>query len=98
MLALSEGLGKGSEFIMRLPLVTRAPVSEPSYLAARPMPEQFPLRLLVVDDNADAANSLSMLLQSLGHEVRAVYDGPAAIAMAQQFQPEVVLLDIGMPS
>jgi len=56
-----------------------------------------PMRVLVVDDNVDAANSLCLLLQSMGHTVRAVYDGPSGIAMAQEFSPEVIMLDIGMP-
>ena len=55
------------------------------------------LRILVVDDNEDAANSMSLLLHQFGHEVRAAYDGPAAIAMAQEFTPDAALLDIGMP-
>ena len=60
--------------------------------------EEFvPLRVLVIDDNLDAANSLALLLKSMGHELRTVYDGPAGIAMAQEFSPEVVMLDIGMP-
>jgi len=56
-----------------------------------------PLRVLVIDDNVDAANSLCLLLQSMGHTVRAVYDGPSGLAMAQEFTPEVIMLDIGMP-
>ena len=55
------------------------------------------MRILVVDDNVDAANSLSLLMKSMGHETRAVYDGPSGIAMAQEFTPDVVMLDIGMP-
>ena len=54
-------------------------------------------RILVVDDNADAADSLGMLLQVRGDEVRVAYDGLEALALAREFEPEIVLLDIGMP-
>jgi CheY-like chemotaxis protein len=54
-------------------------------------------RVMVVDDNVDAASMLDMLLRSLGHETRVAHDGPEALRMAQEFRPEVVLLDIGMP-
>jgi CheY-like chemotaxis protein len=54
-------------------------------------------RVLVVDDNADAASTLGQLLKSLGHETRVVHDGPAALVAAAEFRPDVVLLDIGMP-
>jgi CheY-like chemotaxis protein len=54
-------------------------------------------RLLVVDDNKDAAESMSMLLQMWGHEVAYAYDGPSALETAQQWQPEAVILDIGLP-
>jgi CheY-like chemotaxis protein len=62
---------------------------EPESVAAK--------RVLVVDDNIDAADTLAMLLRSLGHQTRVAYDGAAALAMADEFSPEVVLLDIGMP-
>jgi len=54
-------------------------------------------RVLVVDDNVDAADSLGVLLTSLGHETCVVYDGVAAIQMAEEFRPDIVLLDLGMP-
>jgi CheY-like chemotaxis protein len=54
-------------------------------------------RVLVVDDNADAADSLAMLLQLSGQEVRVAYDGPTALTLARDFRPQVVLLDVGMP-
>ncbi|MDE2451409.1 MAG: response regulator [Gammaproteobacteria bacterium] len=54
-------------------------------------------RLLVVDDNKDAAESMSMLLQMWGHEVAFAYDGPSALVTAEQWQPEAVFLDIGLP-
>jgi PAS domain S-box-containing protein len=95
--ATSDGLGKGSEFIVRLPLTSHAGAGKSA--EEDPLHERAPrpLRVLVIDDNVDAANSLCLLLQSMGHAVRAVYDGPSGIAMAQEFNPQVVMLDIGMP-
>ena len=93
--AASEGSGKGCEFTVRLPLVTHA-VDAPK--APRPVTDGAPLRrVLVVDDNHDAADSLGMLLQFLGAEVMVVHDGHAALAALKGFQPAVVLLDLGMP-
>ena len=95
--AFSDGLGKGSEFLVRLPIVAPARLKAPENRAS-PQPDSSPpLRILVIDDNEDAANSLCLLMQSMGHEVRATYDGPAGIAAAHAFTPDVVLLDIGMP-
>jgi PAS domain S-box-containing protein len=95
--AHSEGESKGAEFTLRIPLL-RAPTSvQPKAAAedlAKPMVAK---RILVVDDNVDAATTLQLLLKSLGHEVCVVYDGLQAIRMAVEFRPEVVLLDIGMP-
>jgi len=97
--AASEGLGKGSEFVIRLPLVVKLP---PPPDAAAP-PEQRPTtapvrhRLLIVDDNQDAAESMAMLLRFKGHEVRVAHDGPAALKLASSYRPQIVLLDIGMP-
>ncbi len=95
--ARSDGLGRGSEFIVRLPIgsgpgtlpaVTPKPAPTAS-LAAR--------RVLVVDDNRDSAESLGILLQRKGAEVRVEYSGQDALAALDDFRPEVVLLDIGMP-
>lgn len=90
----SAGLGHGSEFKVLLPVVE--PAAPP--LGDRP-PElpQRALRILVVDDNRDAAESLGELLQLAGHEVQCVYDGPAALAAARSFDAQLVLLDIGLP-
>ena len=93
----SDGLGEGSEFIVRLPLgaVSQvAPTGEATGagLAALPM-----RRILVVDDNVDAADALAELLRDFGHDVRAVHDGPSAIEQAAMHRPDIVLLDIGMP-
>jgi PAS domain S-box-containing protein len=93
--AHSEGEGKGSEFILRVPLAEERPaaVEAPAALG----PAARPQRILIVDDNADAAATLEMLLKSLGHETRVVHDGEAALRLARPFRPDVVLLDIGMP-
>jgi PAS domain S-box-containing protein len=93
----SEGEGKGSEFTLRLPLVekTRSDPAQAARAAGEPVPQAR--RVLVVDDNVDAARTLAELLGTLGHETRVVHDGPSALAMAAAFRPDVVLLDIGMP-
>jgi signal transduction histidine kinase len=98
--AQSAGLDRGSTFTIRLPL-WRALPSEDTAVAvpaeSRCEPEAAVRRVLVVDDNKDAATSLSMMLALDGHEVRRAYDGIEALAVADDFRPEVVLLDIGMP-
>ncbi len=97
--ASSEGLGRGSEFIVRLPAPVklngerRPPAKEPDRLNHASSRH----RVLVVDDNVDAAVSLGMLLKLAGQEVRVAYDGPAALRQAIDFRPQLVLLDIGMP-
>jgi CheY-like chemotaxis protein len=96
--AISDGLGKGSQFVVRLPIAQAAQAAPPRLAPPSLEPQDFrPLRIVVVDDNQDAANGLGMLLQTLGHDVRVVYDGPEAIAVAQELRPELALLDIGMP-
>ena len=93
-------LGQGSEFVVRLPLIqTAMPASTPPALVAdQPSPEKAAgCRVLVVDDNVDAAQSLGMLLEMTGHEIRLAYDGPTALQAAIDYQPDVVLLDIGLP-
>ena len=93
--ASSEGEGKGAVFTLRLPLKDKAHPPHPkAQVAAKPL---VPKRILVVDDNVDAAMTLQLLLKSLGHEACAVYDGQQALSMALGFRPDVVLLDIGMP-
>ncbi len=97
--ARSAGLGKGSEFTVRLPLSTgtdqTAPGPEPGLATPTVSPSGH--RLLVVDDNQDAADSLAMLLRLQGHEVRVAHSGPAALEMTKGYAPDVVFLDIGMP-
>ena len=97
--AYSEGAGKGSEFVVRLPLRT-----EPAIVDAASVPRGAPearagapRRVLVVDDNHDAAHALRLLLESDGHEVLVAADGPAGLAMAREHRPDVALLDIGLP-
>src|SRR5687767_2613871 len=92
--AHSEGVGKGSEFTLRLPLAERALVREAQGKPAAPAGLQ---RVLIVDDNRDAARTLELLLRSLGHDTRVAYDGAEALGVAPSYQPNVVLLDIGMP-
>jgi PAS domain S-box-containing protein len=99
--AHSPGPGQGSEFVVRLPILQepdtesrngdRAPVRTPDPGAGRSK------RVLVVDDHADAADSLAMLLRMEGHDVRIARNGPAAVESAQADPPDVVLLDLGMP-
>lgn len=94
--AQSDGAGKGSRFLITLPFEAR-PASE---APAEEGPAVIPfgqLRVLVADDNRDAADTLSMLLSLQGYEVRTVYGGHAAISAAETFRPDVALLDIGMP-
>lgn len=95
--AYSEGAGRGSEFVVRLPLAAPEQ-SWPQHGADQPSPStQRQNRILVVDDNIDGADSLAILLRLGGHEVSLAHDGPAALEVAQAFRPEVVLLDIGLP-
>lgn len=96
--AVSGGRGKGSDFIIRLPLPSGAPVASraPERDGLRDE-KASPRRILVVDDNRDSADSLAGILRLRGHEVCAIYEGSAAAATAVAFGAEVVLLDIGMP-
>jgi CheY-like chemotaxis protein/two-component sensor histidine kinase len=95
--AHSEGEGRGSEFVIRLPLAA-APDRDAQPQADARAPDRLAgKRVLVVDDNRDAAESLGTLLRLLGAEVRVAYDGPDAVAAIATYHPAVVLLDIGMP-
>lgn len=96
--ALSAGLNKGSEFVVRLPTVGVSSKTKPSSPAPVMFDKRAPKhRILVVDDNVDAAESLALLLRMKGQEVRVAFDGPGAITAAHDFSPEAVFLDIGMP-
>lgn len=95
--ARSEGPGRGSEFVVRLPLVA-GPAREPDPIEPSAPHEALPaLRVLVVDDNRDAAASLAMVLKVLGADVRTAYDGEAALEVLRTYKPSVALLDLGMP-
>jgi two-component system CheB/CheR fusion protein len=96
--AYSEGLNRGSKFVVRLPALPRGTVpEEPIHLAMHAAPPLGAMRILVVDDNVDALESSAALLQMDGHEVRTARDGPTALRSAKEFIPDVVLLDIGLP-
>ena len=92
--AHSDGPGRGSEFVVRLPLVAN---SADATLPGRPalMPTQR--KILIADDNVDAARSLSLLLRTMGQEVHVVHNGPEALERANWLRPDVMLLDLGMP-
>ncbi len=94
--ALSDGPGRGSEFVVRLPAIEAPNVAVPEAMRDG-VPNRRPLRLLVVDDNIDAAQSLAMMLGLEGHNVRTAHDGPAALEAVRVELPQVVLLDIGLP-
>ena len=94
--AHSRGLNEGSEFVVRLPLDGACVASRRGSSEASP-PTLPRHRVLVVDDNRDAAISLGLLLKLLGSEVQVVNDGPAALEILQSYRPTVVLLDLGMP-
>ena len=92
--ARSEGLGHGSEFIVRLPVLSEAPPLPAPQSTADCEP---PRRILIVDDNTDSARSLAILQNRRGHTTRTASTGPDALSAAAEFLPEVVLLDIGLP-
>jgi len=93
--AASEGRGKGSRFTVRLPMIA----AKPAAVRARRVehPTMPPVRILLVDDNRDAADSMRMLLNQVGAEVRVAHDGAEALEAFEACRPRVVLLDIGMP-
>jgi CheY-like chemotaxis protein len=93
--AYSEGAGKGAEFVVRLPL--KAAAAESTAQAPAASPPTIARRVLVVDDNADAADTLDLLLRSLGHTTRVANNGLDALRLASEFRPDIILLDIGMP-
>jgi len=99
--ARSEGLERGTEIVIRLPLAVAAngetERGSPAAGEPAPVPPQAPRRILVADDNADAAGSLALRLELAGHEVRTAQDGLEALTIARGFKPQVVVLDLGMP-
>jgi two-component system, chemotaxis family, CheB/CheR fusion protein len=94
----SAGIGQGSEFIVRLPImmVETATVPPPA-MTREPALTAKGLRILIVDDNRDAAGMLAMLLQFSGHETHMAHDGVEAVEATTTLQPDVILLDIGLP-
>jgi CheY-like chemotaxis protein len=97
--AYSAGPGRGSAFVVRLSASAPEPQSRQTEAEGGRLPASALVRhrVLVVDDNVDAADSLAMLLRLAEQEVRVAYDGPTALLIAQAFRPQVVLLDLGMP-
>jgi PAS domain S-box-containing protein len=95
--AQSAGAHKGSEFVVRLPLLRDYAAALPPLAGARTQSTVQKRSIVVVDDNADAAESMAMLLRTLGHEVRVEHDGAAALRELTAQMPDVVLLDIGLP-
>jgi CheY-like chemotaxis protein len=91
--AKSAGPGRGAEFIVRLP-AAEAP-HEPAQAA--PRVRSTKKKIIVADDNRDAADSLALLLRAMGHEVRVAYDGEEALAAGAELRPEAMIVDIGMP-
>jgi len=95
--AESEGPGQGSTFTVQLP-IDREAAEDESAPESAPVHAGMPLKILLVDDNVDFATSLELLLSSLKHEVRITHDGPQALALLKNFEPDFALLDIGLPS
>ena len=96
--ARSAGAGRGSEFVVRLPLRQEPAIVRPSTDSQGAAPAGgTSRRILVVDDNRDAAQALRLLLEGDGHQVRVADDGPSGLALAREYRPDVALLDIGLP-
>jgi signal transduction histidine kinase len=99
--ARSDGPGRGSQFIVRLPLLIAAPRTGTEVRRTEAESSgcrSHKCRIVVADDNVDSAQSLVMMLSVMGHEVRTAHDGTAAVHLAETFRPDVALLDIGMPN
>jgi CheY-like chemotaxis protein len=94
--AHSSGLGQGSEFIVRLPILL-SPLRQATVSSAERAQSTRAWRVLVVDDNVDSADSIASLLESSGHDVKVAYSAEKALEMAAEYQPEIMLLDIGLP-
>ncbi|BAU48307.1 hypothetical protein SVA_1753 [Sulfurifustis variabilis] len=95
--AASAGTGKGSTFTVRLPVLPEAREAPAGYPAQQPVRDRRGMRILVVDDNPDVAQSLAVLLDVLGHRVEAVNDGGSVLPAIERCNPDVVFLDIGLP-
>jgi PAS domain S-box-containing protein len=96
--AHSEGIGQGSEFVVRLPVFAEQPKVQPSPVSTVERVPTSSRRILVVDDNRDAAVSLATLLRVNGNETQTVYDGVEAVETAATYKPDVIFLDLGMPN
>jgi CheY-like chemotaxis protein len=94
--AKSEGPGRGSEFVVRLPVVVGASALPPVE-QAEPKAQKSAFRILIVDDNVDGADSLAVMLNILGNDTRTAYDGQTGVQEAERFRPDVALFDIGLP-
>jgi PAS domain S-box-containing protein len=95
--AKSAGVGKGSEFVIRLPIDCQASHIQPATGNGEPPATKSSLRVLIVDDNRDAADSLATMLRLLGNDTRTAYDGEEALVAEADFRPDVMLLDLGLP-
>ena len=95
--AHSDGIGKGSTFILRLPLAQPQAPAGPDSAGAAAAPATRSLRLLVVDDNVDAAETLGMLMADAGHQVTVEHSSRIALDRAREIRPDICLLDIGLP-
>jgi CheY-like chemotaxis protein len=94
----SDGAGRGAEFTVRLPIMAPQMAGLSSQKReSGAIPRIARQRILVADDNHDAAEALSLQLQLAGHDVRTAHDGVEALAVAEAFEPDIVLLDLGMP-
>jgi signal transduction histidine kinase/ActR/RegA family two-component response regulator len=95
--AHSAGSGKGSEFVVRLPVATLQPATAESKVNGGSLALRELTRILVVDDNEDAADSLGALLRMMGADVRIAHEGPTALGLFDTFRPAAIFLDLGMP-
>jgi CheY-like chemotaxis protein len=95
--AHSEGVGKGSEFTVRLPVVPEVQPLKTDALEKREESKAPALRLLIVDDNADTVESLAMLMRLYGHDAMTCFSGPDGLKLALSVERDVILLDIGLP-
>ena len=95
MEAFSAGLGQGSEFVIRIPAIAESPMLTDETLQSGM--QHGTRRVLVVDDNVDAAECIGVMLELKGHHVEIAYDGFAAVELAKRDKPDIILLDIGLP-
>ncbi|HSE38324.1 MAG TPA: ATP-binding protein [Blastocatellia bacterium] len=95
--AFSAGPGQGSEFLVRLPVVSEIERRKDDSRISDGTAAVKPRRILIVDDNADSAETMALLLKLSGHEIEMAHDGERALMTARQFQPEIILLDVGLP-